>query len=98
MRSNNGEHSEIALIGTKSCLIERGQGYQSIRGYEEEEMLEKEELCRHVSNVSILDRMEGNKRMHKNLFPYWKQPDRDEIVYAISGWWHKYSNIKQEFA
>ena len=56
-RSNSGEHSEIALIGTKSCLIERGQGYQNIRGYEYQEVLEREEL---------VDMLAGAKHFRQN--------------------------------
>ncbi len=98
-RSNNGEHSEIALIGTKSCLIERGQGYQNIRGLEYEEMLEREELVGMLAGCeAIQTEWKVISECIKILSPYWKQPDRDEIVYAISGWWRKDSNIKQKFA
>ncbi len=98
-RSNNGEHSEIALIGTKSCLIERGKGYRSIRGLEYEEMLTREELVDMLAGCEAFQtEWKVISECIKILSPYWKQPDRDEIVYAISGWWHKDSDIPQKFA
>ena len=95
---SNGKHSEIALMGTKSCLIERGKGYKNIRGLECEEILEKDEL---VNLLTVLEAFQTESKVVKEcvriLSPEWKQPNRNEIVFAISGWWHKDSNIPLEF-
>jgi P4 family phage/plasmid primase-like protien len=97
-KSDKGEHSEITLIGTKSCLIERGLGYQNLRELECEEMLERKELVNMLASCEAFQtEYEVMSECVKILSPYWKQPDRDEIVFAISGWWHKDSNIQQRF-
>jgi P4 family phage/plasmid primase-like protien len=95
---SNGKHNEIALMGTKSCLIERGNGYQNIRGLECEEILERDEL---VNLLTVLEAFQTESKVVKEcvkiLSPEWKQPNRDGIAFAISGWYHKDSNIPQEF-
>jgi len=96
---SNGKHSEIALMGTKSCLIERGKGYQNIRGIDCEETLERDEL---VNLLTVLEAFQTESKVVqeciKILSPYWKQPNRDGIVFAFSGWWHKDSDIPKRFA
>jgi hypothetical protein len=86
----NGEHSEIALKGKDHYFVERGPGYELINGVEDMVTLTKtqvNELLRALASFSAED--EGLTAVVNKLKPYYIKPNRNEIVFALSGYLHK---------
>jgi hypothetical protein len=88
--SSNGEHGQILLIGKDNYLVERGIGYEPIRGVEciaTLTKLEVEEL------LTVLETFKKQRdaiiKVAKILRPYYSQPNRNDIIFALSGYLHK---------
>ena len=86
----NGEHNEIALKGKNHYLVERGPGYQIINDIEDIVTLTKtqvNELLGSLTDFSV--RLEGLAKVVKKLQPYYVKPNRDNVIFSLSGYLHK---------
>jgi hypothetical protein len=86
----NGEHSEIALKGKDHYFVERGPGYQIINDVEALVTLSKTEVNELLGALAAFGaEHEGLTRVIKKLLPYYVKPNRDSIIFALSGYLHK---------
>ena len=86
----NGEHSEIALKGKNHYLIERGPGYEIINDVESVVTLTKPEVNELLGSlIDFSVRQEALAKVVKKLQPYYVKPNRDNIIFSLSGYLHK---------
>jgi len=86
----NDEHSEIRLIGKKHILNERGPRYEIINDVENVATLTKAEVEELLEALSLFGNQdEALTSIAKKLQPYYAQPNRNEIIFAVSGYLHK---------
>ena len=86
----NGEHSEIALKGKDHILVERGPGYEIINGVENLVTLTKAEADELLGALATFGaEHEALAKVVKKLQTYYVKPNRDNIIFAVSGYLHK---------
>ncbi len=86
----NGEHSEIALKGKDHIFIERGPGYEIINNIEDIVTLTKSEVNELLGTLDKFgDEYKGLTTVVNKLQPYYVRPNRNEIIFALSGYLHK---------
>jgi hypothetical protein len=86
----NGEHSEIALKGKDHIFVERGPGYEIINSVEDLVTLTKAEVNELLGALGAFStEHEALTKVVKKLQPYYVKPNRDNIIFAISGYLHK---------
>lgn len=86
----NGEHGEIALKGRDHYLVERGPGYEIINGVESVITLTKTEVNELLGVLtSFSTEHESLTKVVRKLQPYYIKPNRDSIIFALSGYLHK---------
>jgi hypothetical protein len=86
----SGEHNEIALKGKDHYLVERGPGYEIINGVENIVTLTKIEVEELLDALASFGTEHGALTTIVNkLKPYYTQPNRNEIIFALSGYLHK---------
>jgi hypothetical protein len=86
----NGEHNEITLIGKDHILTERGPGYEIINGVEDAVTLTKTEVNELLGALaSFRAEQEAITAVVKVLRTYYIKPNRNNIIFAISGYLHK---------
>ena len=86
----NGEHSEIALKGKDHIFVERGPGYEIINDVEALATLSKTEVNELLGTLAAFGaEHEGLTKVVKKLLPYYVKPNRDSIIFALSGYLHK---------
>jgi hypothetical protein len=83
-------HDEIKLLSQKKYINERGPGYEKVNGIEHIARLSNEQVTELVSSIERLRSEIGAIRtVATSLAPYYKQPNRDNLVFAVSGFLHK---------
>ena len=91
-------HSEIKLFGYPKYLIERGPGYECIRGIDRLQSLGKDELN---ELLSVCDRFSVESKaiakISSTILKYWKPPIRNGFVMYLSGYLKKNSNVSCSF-
>jgi hypothetical protein len=86
----NGEHSEIALKGKDHYFVERGPGYEIINDVEDLVTLTKAEVNELLGVLTSFGaEHEGLTTIVNKLQPYYVKPNRNEIIFALSGYLHK---------
>jgi hypothetical protein len=86
----NGKHSEIALKGKDHYFVERGPGYEIINGVEDLVTLTKAEVDELLGALTTFGtEHECLTTVVNKLRPYYVKPNRDEIIFALSGYLHK---------
>jgi hypothetical protein len=93
----NGEHSEIALKGKDHYFVERGPGYEIINNAENVVTLTKTEVNEMLGALAAFGaEHEGLTKVVKKLLPYYIKPNRDSIIFALSGYLHKGGTPEQK--
>jgi hypothetical protein len=86
----NGEHSEIALKGKDHYFVERGPGYEIINGVEDVVTLTKAEVNDLLGTLASFSAEHGAlTTIVSKLQPYYIKPNRNDIIFALSGYLHK---------
>jgi hypothetical protein len=86
----NGEHSKIALKGKDHYFVERGPGYEIINGVEDIVTLTKAEVNELLGAlVSFGAEHSALTTIVNKLQPYYIKPNRNDIIFALSGYLHK---------
>ena len=87
---NKDDHNEIKLLSHNKYIVERGPGYEKINGIKEIITLSNEQVN---ELAPILERFKlevsAVRTVSTNLAQYYKQPNRDNLVFALSGFLHK---------
>ena len=85
-----GKHNEIALKGRKHYLVERGPGYEIVNGVECIFTLTKTEVQELLGALEVIKaERKAIIKVAKILRPYYTQPNRDNIIFSLSGYLHK---------
>lgn len=93
----NGEHSEIALKGKDHIFVERGPGYEIIDSVEDLVTLTKSEVKELLETLAAFSvEHEALTEVVKILQPYYVKPNRDNTIFALSGYLHKGRTPKQK--
>ena len=86
----NGEHSEIALKGRDHYFVERGPGYEIIKDVENVVTLTNTEVNELLGVLTVFGaEHEGLTKVVRKLQPYYVKPNRDSIIFTLSGYLHK---------
>lgn len=86
----NGEHGEIALKGKDHILVERGLGYEIINDVENVVTLTKVEVNEFLGALAKFNtKEEGLTKIVGKLQPYYVAPNRNNIIFSLSGYLHK---------
>jgi hypothetical protein len=89
-RSMKNDHAEIKVIGSNQYLIERGVGYQPIRGIEALVELTPQEVSELFTELERFDKeTKVMRRVSSKLQPYWTQPKRNDIALWTAGYLRK---------
>jgi hypothetical protein len=91
---NGKEHNQVILLSQNKYLIERGIGYEAIRGIECLVLLSKEQVN---ELISILQRMKTEtiviKKCVDALLPYYYNTNRNNLTFAVSGFLHRHGEL-----
>jgi hypothetical protein len=86
----NGEHGEIALKGKDHYFAERGLDYEIVNGVEDVVTLTKTEVNELLLALATCGaEQKALTTIVKKLQPYYTQPNRNDIIFALSGFLHK---------
>ena len=86
----NGEHGEIALKGKNHYLVERGPGYDIINDVENIVTLTKAEVNEFLGALTGFGaKEEGLTKIVGKLRAYYVVPNRNNIIFSLSGYLHK---------
>jgi hypothetical protein len=84
------DHNEIELIGKNHLLIIYGSGYKTVIDIEKIAILSKSEVEELTGKLeSFKSETRGIKKVLGVLKNYYKQPNRNNVVFALSGYLHK---------
>ncbi|MGA7368759.1 MAG: hypothetical protein WBX01_06480 [Nitrososphaeraceae archaeon] len=90
LAKNKDDHNEIKILSQSKYINERGPGYEKISGIENIVTLSKEQVN---ELVPILERFKleigAIRTITTSLAPYYSQPNRDNLVFTLSGFLHK---------
>ena len=85
------EHQEVLLLSSEKYVVERGPGYEPVRDIEVLEQFTKDE---EIEFCEKLREVKGETKfiriIIKKLVPYYEKSNRDKLVFAFSGYAHKY--------
>lgn len=85
------KHGEIKLIGTNQYVIERGKGYQPIRGIESLVSLSLQEANEFLSKLDDFNRETiVIQNVSSKLLKYYVPTNRQNLVLRIAGYLHKH--------
>lgn len=83
-------HAEIKVIGTNQYLIERGDGYEPIRGIESLITLSQQDANEFLSVLDTFDKeTKAIRKVGSKLVPYWTQPKRHDVALYTAGFLYK---------
>jgi hypothetical protein len=86
----NSEHGEIALKGKNHYLVERGPGYEIINDVENVVTLSKDEVNEFLGSLAEFNtKEEALTKIVGKLRPYYVVPNRNDIIFSLSGYLHK---------
>jgi len=87
---NKDDHNEIKLLSHNKYIVERGPGYEKIKGIGEIATISNEQVNELAASLECF-KLEINavRTVSTNLAQYYKQPNRDNLVFALSGFLHK---------
>ena len=95
--SIQNSHAEIKIIGSNQYLIERGDGYELIRGIESLVALSQQEVNEFLS---ILDRFsketQAIRKVGSKLVQYYRLPNRQNVALRASGYLYKHHGVPQQ--
>jgi P4 family phage/plasmid primase-like protien len=95
--SLKANHTEIKIIGTESCLVERGEGYNCIMGIEQKQTLTRAELVEFFVNAEKLqNELQCINDCSNIIAGFWATPNRNDIVVYTSGWLRLQSDVPLE--
>lgn len=85
-----GGHDEIKLLSQKKYINERGPGYENVNGIEHIAILSIEQVAELASTLEqFRSELGAIRTVTTSLAPYYKQPNRDNLVFTLSGFLHK---------
>lgn len=88
-KEGNG-HNEIKVLSQNKYINERGPGYQKIIGIDDIVTLSKDQV---TELIPIIERFKlelgAIKTVSISLAQYYGQPNRDRLVFTLSGFMHK---------
>jgi P4 family phage/plasmid primase-like protien len=91
-------HTEIKIIGTEMCLVERGDGYNCVRGIDQKQTLTRTELVEFLVNAEkFQSEMKCIDDCSKIIAEFWASPKRNDVVVYTSGWLRLQSDVDVEF-
>lgn len=83
-------HDEIKILSQNKYIVERGPGYEKVNGMENLVTLSREQINELSTILERFKRELGAiKTVSISLAPYYKQPNRDNLVFTLSGFLHK---------
>ena len=86
---HNG-HAEIKVLGTNQYLIERGDGYEPIRGIESIVILSQQEINELLRTLDRFDKeTKAVRKIGSKLVQYWTQPKRHDVALYTAGFLYK---------
>lgn len=78
------------LKGKDHYFVERGPGYEIINDVDDVVTLTKTEVNELLGALAAFSaEYEGLAKVVKKLQPYYVKPNRDSIIFALSGYLHK---------
>ncbi len=90
-------HAEIKIIGSNQYLIERGDGYEPIRGIESLVALSQQEVNEFLS---ILDHFsketQAIRKVGSKLVGTYRPPNRQSVALRASGYLYKHHGVPQQ--
>ena len=84
---NGLQHNQVVLLSQNKYLIERGPGYEPIRGINCLVMLSKDSVTK---LLTVIDDVEKETKVISSvinvLLPFYKPTNRDKVVFSLAGY------------
>jgi hypothetical protein len=91
-KGKEDNHNEIKILSQTKYINERGIGYEKIIDIENIQTLSKEQITEFTTTLEgFKSEVNAIRTVTTSLAPYYKQPNRDSLVFALAGFLHKNS-------